>query len=147
MHHDTAPGITDDDEKILMRNRIRDLELVLGQHDSGLITTFKLTPVLSNFLGLLLSVPVVTPEIVRQRLEIAPDAKVAKHRLKKAMQQYDIKIHSRRNVGYWLEDADKARIRGLVAAKQREGREAGLPGSAVEEIELDELDDLPEAET
>lgn len=107
----------DDDEKVQMRNRIRDLELALGQRDDGLAATFRLTPVLNNLMGLLLSVPAVTPEMIRQRLEIAPDAKVAVHRLRKQLKEFEIEIHSRRNVGYWLEDADKARIRGLVARK------------------------------
>lgn len=109
----------DDDDKERMQNRIRDLELALGQRDDGLVATFRLTPVLNNLLGLILSVPVVTPEMIRQRLEIAHDAKVAKHRLKKALAEFGIEIKSRRNVGYWLEDEDKARIRGMVAAKLR----------------------------
>lgn len=110
---------SEDDEKVRMQNRIRDLELALGQRDDGLAATFRLTPVLNNLMGLLLSVPAVTPEMIRQRLEIAPDAKVAVHRLRKQLEPFEIKIHSRRNVGYWLEDEDKARIRGMVASKLR----------------------------
>lgn len=109
----------DDDDKERMQNRIRDLELALGQSDDGLVATFRLTPVLNNLLGLILSVPVATPEMIRQRLEIAHDAKVAKHRLKKALAEFGIHIKSRRSVGYWLEDEDKAVIRGMVAAKLR----------------------------
>lgn len=104
---------------VRMQNRIRDLELALGQRDDGLAATFRLTPVLNNLMGLLLSVPVVTPEMIRQRLEIASDAKVAAHRLREQLEPFEIKVHSRRNVGYWIEDEDKARIRGMVAAKLR----------------------------
>lgn len=134
-----------------MRNRIRDLELALGQRDEGLAHTFRLTPVLNNLLGLLLSVPTVTPEMVRQRLEIAPDVKVAMHRLRGQLKEFceehnlePIEINQRRNVGYWLNDEDKARIRGLVAAKMRAGPEPVPPqviaGTDLEddELELDE---------
>jgi hypothetical protein len=107
----------DDDENARLRVRIRDLELALGQRDKTLAVTFRLTPALNNLLGLLISVPVVTPEMIRDRLEIANDAKVGIHRLRKQLEPWDIKIQQKRNLGYWLEDEDKARIRGLVAAK------------------------------
>lgn len=141
MRSDTTPTANDDDEKVQLRNRVRDLELALGQRDEGLAATFRLTPVLNNLMGLLLTVPVVTPEMIRQRLEIAPDAKVAAHRLRKQLEPFEIKIHSRRNVGYWLEDADKARIRGMVAAKMRAGPTPVTPqvvGDTDLEAELDE---------
>lgn len=119
MRPTTAPRPNDDDEVTELRTRVRDLELTLGQRDEALLSTFRLTPVLNNLMGLLLAVPIVTPEMIRQRLEIAPDAKVAAHRLRKHLKAWDIQVHSRRNVGYWIEDEDKARIHGLVAAKMR----------------------------
>jgi hypothetical protein len=97
--------------------RIRDLELALGQGDDNLAVTFRLTPVLNNLMGLLLALPIVTPEMIRQRLEIAPDAKVAIHRLRKHLEPWfegDV-IQSRRNVGYWIEGIDKLKIKALVA--------------------------------
>lgn len=105
----------DENENDQLRARIRDLELTLGQSDDNLAVTFRLTPVLNNLLGLLLSLPNVTPEMIRQRLEIAPDAKVAIHRLRKHLEPWDVTIHSRRNVGYWLEPETKAKIRAMVA--------------------------------
>lgn len=105
-----------DNEKDQLRARIRDLELALGQSDDNLAITFRLTPVLNNLLGLLLSVPNVTPEMIRQRLEIAPDAKVAIHRLRKQLEPWLGKdaIESRRNVGYWLSAETKAKIRAMM---------------------------------
>jgi hypothetical protein len=115
-----------DDEKTRLQTRVRDLEIALGQKSEVLLATFRLPPVMNNLFGLLLSVPSVTEEIVRQRLEIAPNAKVAVHRLRKQLKKFcetnnldPITIHSRRNVGYWLEDADKLRIREFVAQKVR----------------------------
>jgi biotin operon repressor len=98
-----------------LRLKVRDLELALGQNDANLAVTFRLTPVLNNLMGLLLALPNVTPEMIRQRLEIAPDAKVAIHRLRKHIEPWGIEIKSKRNVGYWIESADKLKIKVLVA--------------------------------
>lgn len=107
----------DDDEKAQLRARIRDLEAALGQSNENLAVTFRLTPVLNNLLGLLLSLPNVTSEMIRQRLEIATDAKVAIHRLRRHLEPWKIEIKSRRSLGYWLEDEDKEKIREAVAAR------------------------------
>jgi hypothetical protein len=107
-----------------LQQRVKDLELTLGQNNDSLAVTFKLTPVLNNLMGLLLALPNVTPEIIRQRLEIAHDAKVAIHRLRKHLEPFEIRIQSRRNLGYWLEDETKVRIRGLLAEKQSAAAEA-----------------------
>lgn len=115
-----------DDETIRLQTRIRDLELALGQRSEQLLATFRFPPVLNNLFGLLLNVPAVTQEMARQRLEITPEVKTAFFRLRKCLTEYceankidPIVIHNRRNVGYWLEDADKLRIREMLALKMR----------------------------
>ena len=113
----SKPIDDDDDEKAQLRARIRDLEAALGQSNENLAVTFRLTPVLNNLLGLLLSLPNVTSEMIRQRLEIATDAKVAIHRLRRHLEPWKIEIKSRRSLGYWLEDEDKEKIREAVAAR------------------------------
>lgn len=102
------------DEADALRARIRDLEAVLNQNNKTLAVTFKLTPSLNNLFGLLLSLPNVTPEMIQQRLEIATDAKVAIHRLRKHLTEFSIEIKGRRNLGYWLEQVDKDKIRRLA---------------------------------
>lgn len=109
-----------DHEKDQLRARVRDLELALGQGDAKLAAAFRLTPVLNNLFGLLLSLQTVTPEMIRQRLEIAPDAKVAIHRLRAQLKPWAIEIESRRNVGYWLSAETKAKILALLAVDQEE---------------------------
>lgn len=108
-----------DEELERLQQRVKDLEGALGQNNELLAVTFKLTPVLNNLLGLLLALPNVTPEMIRQRLEIASDAKVGMHRLRKHLEKFGVEIQSRRNLGYWLEDETKLKIRKLVAEKQR----------------------------
>jgi hypothetical protein len=77
----------------------------VGMDEDELAATFHLTPALSNLLGLLMTVPTV-----RSRGHY----KAPMFRLRKQLRGWDIKIRSRRYVGYWLDDEDKARIRALV---------------------------------
>jgi hypothetical protein len=86
----------------------------LRQDDQKLLVTFKLPPGPNNLLGLLLSVEMVTPEMIERRLEIATESKVAVHRLRKYLEPYDIKIESRRHLGYWLTPETKARIHKMI---------------------------------
>lgn len=124
-----------DDELERLQQRVKDLEGALGQNNELLAVTFKLTPVLNNLLGLLLALPNVTPEMIRQRLEIASDAKVGMHRLREHLKPFGIKIMSRRNLGYWLEDDIKIQVRKLIAEKQR----ATLQGNVAEMADADEV--------
>ena len=109
---------TDPKEEIdRLKAQIRDLKLALGQGNATLAVTFRLTPVLNNLAGLLLALPIVTPEMIRQRLDIAHDAKVAIHRLREHWEPWfgDDLVKSKRNVGYWIEPADKAKIKLMIA--------------------------------
>lgn len=135
--------MTNDEEKAQLldmieqkSSRIRDLELVLGQRDEALAGTFRLTPMQHNLLGLLLNVPFVSPEMVRQRLEISQDAKVAFFRLRRDLglwaeknEEPPIEIHSKRGLGYWLEDEDKLRVRKIIAEAVR--RNAQMSASSI----------------
>ncbi|MGZ3672901.1 MAG: hypothetical protein ACXVCO_01205 [Ktedonobacterales bacterium] len=98
-----------------MKARIQDLEAALGQKDHTLAITYKLSPTLSDLLGLLISVKVADPAMIQQRLEVVTDAKVAVHRLRKRMKHFGIEIHGRRLVGYWLDDETKERLRQRAA--------------------------------
>jgi hypothetical protein len=136
MHHN--------EELERLQQRVKDLEGALGQNNENLAVTFKLTPVLNNLMGLLLQLPNVTPEMIRQRLEIAPDAKVAVHRLRKHLKPYGIDIINRRNIGYWIEDDTKLRIRKMLAEKLRATSEGNdEPPPIIDVID----DDGPEDET
>lgn len=39
------------------------------------------------------------------------------HRLRKELQPFKISIKSRRHAGYWIDDADKERIKEMVTEK------------------------------
>lgn len=106
-------------ENTLLRERVRELENALGQKSELLQNTFKLSPVLSNLLGLLLALPAVKAELVHHRVGIAC-AKVSIHRLRKVLEPFGVDIKSQRMVGYWLTDEDKLKVRDILVAT-REG--------------------------
>jgi hypothetical protein len=105
---------TPHDEVTQLRARVKDLEAALSQNDHTLALAYNLPPRLSDLLGLLLNLPVVSSEMIRQRLEIATDAKVAIHRLRKHLTPYGIKVEGRRGFGYWLSEDTKEAIRAVV---------------------------------
>jgi hypothetical protein len=117
---------SESDEIAVLKARIRDYETVLNQNNLHLAITFGLTPSISNILGLLLALPVVTPKAIQHDLEIATDPKVAIYKLRTILNPWhtrlglgekDLLIHGRRLVGYWLEPAVKEKIRAAVSAR------------------------------
>lgn len=100
-----------------LQARIKDLEACLGLHDNRLAAVFKLSSSMMNLLGLLMSVPNVTPEMISTRLRIATDAKVAIHRLRCALEPWDLKIEGKRSLGYWLTTETKEKIDTIVDGK------------------------------
>lgn len=112
-----------DDTLALLQTRVRDLESVLNQNNAGISLTFQLTPAIANLLGLLLSLPLVTPEAIQHRLEIATDPKIAIHRLRKRLLVWHLPlevkpgaqiVQGRRHVGYWIEPEMKAKMRAQI---------------------------------
>lgn len=104
-----------------LQQRVRDLEACLGLNDRHLGSIFKLSSSLTNLLGLLMSVPNVTPDMISTRLRIATDPKVAIHRLRAELDDWATRnkkaplvIHSKRSLGYWLDDDTKTRIKEVT---------------------------------
>jgi hypothetical protein len=98
-----------------LRERVRDLEASLHQNDSDFALAFDLPPKLGDLLGLLYSLPVVSSEMIEQRLGIATYAKVAVYRLRKLVEKANLKIVGRRGSGYRLTEESKAIIRRKLA--------------------------------
>jgi hypothetical protein len=124
-----------DDTIAVLKSRVRDLEAVLNQNNVDIALAFRLTPALANLLGLLLAVPLVTPDAIQHRLEIATDPKVAIHRLRNMLKPWapklnvapsEVLIQGRRHVGYWIEPNVKERMKAFVGAA------AGLPAEVAD---------------
>ena len=83
-------------------------------NEDDLRSVFQLPTMLGNLMGLLMEKPTATLSALRR---ITPKPKAAMFRLRRHLEGWKIEVHSRRYVGYWIEDKDKARIRAYVAAK------------------------------
>ena len=107
----------DDAARILyLEEKLRDLQYRLQQTDQSLIATFKLPPQRMKLMGLLLTLPIVTTEIIAQRLGIDIEVRVAMNRLRKDLNKWDLHVESRRKLGYWFTDDTKTKIKALVNA-------------------------------
>jgi len=104
-----------EDEATALKDQVRELQSALNLGDEDIRITFLLPPQLGDILGVLLAKPVVTTETLQRKLGIVAEAKVSMYRLRKKMDQFNIKIYSQSHVGYWIEPADKVRIRQMVA--------------------------------
>ena len=107
--------VPQEDDPSVLRARIQDLEAALNQNNYNIQAAFKLSPALSNILGLLLALPAVTSDMIHPRLGLAADAKVAIHRLRLHLKEFTIEVKSRRNIGYWLDADTKARIKQAIS--------------------------------
>ena len=115
--------VPDTDEVAVLQERVSQLEAALNQNNLDIAVTFGLTPALSNLLGLLLALPLVTAEAIQEYLEIATDRKVAICRLRKCLKPWNNRlglsptdeiIQSQRYMGYWIEPKVKRRLKDFV---------------------------------
>jgi len=107
----------DDAVKIaILQTQLHDLQYRLRQTDQSLIVTFKLPPQRMKLMGLLLTLPIVTPEVIAQRLGIDIEVRVAMNRLRKDLARFGIVVESRRKLGYWFTDETKNKIKAMTSA-------------------------------
>lgn len=71
---------------------------------------FGLTQSLARLLRLLLENKMLTARDIVHVHKIATDGKVAIHRLRSYLNNFDLKIQSKRELGYWLEPSEKEKI-------------------------------------
>jgi hypothetical protein len=67
-------------------------------------------------MGLLLTLPIVTPEVIAQRLGIDIEVRVAMNRLRRDLEKFGIVVESRRKLGYWFTDETKNKIKAMTSA-------------------------------
>lgn len=108
------------DEGTALKAKVAALESALHQNNLSIAVAFKLTPALSNLLGLLIALPLVTPETIQHKLRLSADPKVAMHRLRRMMARWwegpEPLIKGRRCVGYWIEPKDKEWLQSKIEA-------------------------------
>jgi hypothetical protein len=98
-----------------LQERIHNLETALGQHDARIELAFRLPPSLAKLLGLLVALPVVTPEIILERVQLGRDYKNSIFRIRRQMHEFGVVISSQPKTGYWLTPEMKTRVQKLVA--------------------------------
>ncbi len=112
----TEPQLTAQEENERLRLRIADLEKVLKQtNGTELALAFHLPPVMEKLLGLLLAMPLVTGEMIERRLDISTQPKIAIFRLRACLKRHNVEIKAKRNVGWWIEVADKEKLQAIAA--------------------------------
>lgn len=97
-----------------LRARVAELEHRLQQSPQGLVSRFRLPPSLLATLALLLQEQVIDADKFDADENTPKDIKVTIHRLRKMLAPHKIDIKSRRSTGYWIDDADKERIRDMI---------------------------------
>jgi hypothetical protein len=94
-----------------LKARIAELESALNLKNETITSRYKLTPAMGSLFGLLIELPMVDDDLIRTRLKLAADAKVAIYRLRRQLLPYGIDVHSRRGSGWYLDEATKERVR------------------------------------
>lgn len=106
-----------DAEVTALKDRIKELEGLLGLHQENLGVAFRLSPQLTKLMGLLMAVPNVTNDMIQKHLMISADAKVTVLRLREALAPWQIDVRGKRGLGYWIDAETKQRVRQLMTGR------------------------------
>lgn len=98
-----------------LRARIDELEEALYKKRDPLRILFKMSEARTRILSMLLSSPTVDRYTVEITLGIVTNMRVAICMMQKDLEPWGIEIRSKRNVGYWIDGIDKARITAMLA--------------------------------
>lgn len=123
----TTAQIDPADELEYYKGRCRDLEAALNLQNPYIPIVFQLSPSLSALLGLLLSVPYASSEMISHRLELADNVRMAVRRLREKVEPFGIVVHSRRTLGYWLDTGTKEKILSILAEARVRDEEISPP--------------------
>jgi hypothetical protein len=104
-------------ENMVLKARVRQLQNALRQQDRRLELMFDLPETLSNFFGLLLSKEYVSKDLAQREMNVVADAQVAVWRLRKALEPHGVRIHTRRKLGWYLDEETKQRVIDMMARK------------------------------
>jgi hypothetical protein len=92
--------------------------------------TYDLPPSLAKILVLLVNNEVVTARMIELDERLTKDAKVAVHRLRRRLEASPFTVNSRRDVGYWIDDAAREILRGVMKDSARGGGAEGDVGGS-----------------
>jgi chromosome condensin MukBEF ATPase and DNA-binding subunit MukB len=98
-----------------LRARITELEATLYAERDALRLLFKFSNAKSHIVALLMSCKSIDKTMIEETLNVVTDIKVAICTLRKQLEPWGIKVHSKRGYGYWIDDETKARIKTMLA--------------------------------
>lgn len=85
---------------------------------------FGLSVEAERLLAMLLELPLVLPDHVEDCEGSPSRLRVKMHRLRRRLEAHGIKLHSKRNVGYWLDGLSKRRLGQLTVERLHQRRVA-----------------------
>lgn len=87
---------------------------------------FGISPTMADLLVLFLNEKIVDADMMVAHGADPNNYRMAVYRLRTVLDEYKIEIQSQQNLGYWMEQEDRAKVRALIAATD----EKLAPGSA-----------------
>lgn len=105
----------DQEELEYLRARVADLEATLNLRNEVLKSHYKLTPAMNGLLNLLVELPFVSDEVIKDRLHLAADSKVLVYRLRKELEGQGIEVFSRRGIGWYIDEPTRERLQQLTS--------------------------------
>ncbi len=95
---------------------------------------FEMPTVPASILKLLIEYNVVTAEMIETEHKITPTAKAGVFKLRRMLVPFEIEIHNRTGVGYWLDDDVRKRLHQEIMADCG-GASRDLPLQAETEVQ------------
>jgi hypothetical protein len=110
-----TPIVNTERDVVELKARVAQLEHALAQNDDFIVHLFNLPPALANLFGLLLTKPFVSTQLAQYEMKVVAHAQVSIHRLRARLSPLGIEIHTRRKIGWYLDDVTKERVRLWIA--------------------------------
>lgn len=133
-------------DKLLASNYIVNT-LANGNHMVELVNlqvTFSMSKSMAKVVKLMLDEGRITSDGIENKHKIVTDAKVLVHRIRRQLAPFGITIHSRRDVGYWMDDASKAILLKAIGPDPSVGQaEVSVVHEVPEDQHPDDTDHTP----
>lgn len=96
-----------------LKARIAELENALQLKDVSLQNILKLSGAMNWLVNMLLTVPALAPETISKASGLLSDPKMLVYRTNRRLAAHGVSIKSRRDVGYFFDEADRQKLATL----------------------------------
>jgi hypothetical protein len=106
--------------------------------------TFSMSKSMATVVKLMCDDGRITADAIENKHKIVTDAAVLIHKIRRQLAPFGITIHSRRDVGYWMDDASKAILLKAIGPDPSVGQaEVSVVHEVPEDQHPDETDHTP----